>query len=66
MRKAREEDKSAQQKAIQLLEGCEDGLDILAIIKDEAMANIFTSITLEDRCDRWLEINLGVELKKID
>jgi hypothetical protein len=71
-RKAREEHKSVQQKAIQLLETYGDRLDTLAFIQgctffgDEAMANIFTSITLEDRRDRWLEINLRVELKKID
>jgi hypothetical protein len=71
-RKAREEHKSVQQKAIQLLETYRDRLDTLAFIQgctffgDEAMANIFTSITLEDRRARWLEINLRVELKKID
>ena len=56
-RKAREEYKSAQQKAIQLLETYRDRLNTLAFIQgytfftDETIANIFTSITLEDYYD---------------
>lgn len=68
-RELREAYKSDQQKAINLLER-EYGkrLSLMAFIegcaffKDDGNAGIFLSITDKERRDRWLEINLSVEL----
>jgi hypothetical protein len=70
-RKAREEHKSAQEKAVQLLESYRDRLDTMAFIKgcaffeNEAKARIFIGITIAERRDRWLEVNLHTELRPV-
>jgi hypothetical protein len=71
-RKAREEYKSAQEKAIQLLESYRERLDTMAFIKgctffeDKAKARIFISISNIKRRDRWLEVNLYIELRPVE
>jgi hypothetical protein len=68
-RKAQQEVKTPQEKAIQLLESYGERLDTMAFIHgcnffaDDKMACIFIGITSEDRRDRWLEVNLQVEIK---
>jgi len=71
-RKAREEYKSAQEKAIQLLESYGERLDTMAFIEgciffeDEAKARIFISISNIERRNRWLEVNLHTELRLVE
>jgi hypothetical protein len=72
LRKSREEHKSAQEKAIQLLESYGDRLDTMAFIEgcaffeNEAKARIFIGITIAERRDRWLEVNLHTELRPVE
>ena len=68
-RKAREEAKSAQEKAVQLLESVYgDRLNTMVFIKactffeEENKARSFLAITNTERRSRWLEINLRIEL----
>ena len=70
--KAREETKSAQEKAVQLLESVYgDRLDTMIFIQactffeDEQKARSFLAITNIERHDRWLEINLRTELRSV-
>ena len=63
--------KTDSQKAVELLElAYGNRLDMMeffeacAFFKDEKNAGIFLSITSLARRDRWLEINLHVELKE--
>jgi len=71
-RKAREEYKSAQEKAIQLLESYRERLNTMAFIKgciffkDKAKARIFISISNIKRRDRWLKVNLHTELRPVE
>jgi hypothetical protein len=68
-RKAREEAKSAQEKAVQLLKSVyRDRLDTIVFIKaytffeEENKACSFLAITNTKRRSGWLEINLRIEL----
>jgi hypothetical protein len=64
--------KSVPRQAVHLLE-VEYGerLDLMEFIqgctffKDEGNAEIFLAIVNVEKRDRWLEINLGVELKSV-
>jgi len=68
-RKLRENYKSNQEKAVQLLESeYGDRLDTIVFIKgctffeDEHKARSFLAISNIERQDRWLEVNLSTEL----
>jgi hypothetical protein len=68
-RKAKEEFLTNQQKAVRLLEKAyKKRLDMMAFLqacsffKDEGNANTFITLEDEEFRDRFLEINLGVEL----
>jgi hypothetical protein len=68
-RKAQEEAKSVQEKAVQLLESVYgDRLNTIVFIKactffeEENKARSFLAITNTERRSRWLEINLRIEL----
>jgi hypothetical protein len=68
-RKLREDHKSDQEKAVQLLESeYGDRLDTMVFIKactffeDEHKARSFLAISNIERRDRWLEVNLQTEL----
>jgi hypothetical protein len=70
-RRLREEHKSDQEKAVQLLETeYGDRLDTMVFIagctffEDEHKARSFLAISSVERRDRWLEINLGTELQE--
>jgi hypothetical protein len=64
--------KSVPQQAVHLLEvAYGERLDLMDFIqgctffKDEGNTGIFLAIESSEKRDRWLEINLGVELKSI-
>jgi hypothetical protein len=68
-RKLREEHKSNQEKAVQLLKSeYRDRLDTMVFIKactffeDKHKARSFLAISNIERQDRWLEVNLKTEL----
>jgi len=71
-RRAKEEFKTTQQKAIRLLESAyEKRLDLLGFIKacdlmqDEGKARTFITLTNIERRDRWLKVILGRQLEPI-